>query len=202
MRRILILFLFLAQVSLAWQDGDIIFHQSRSSQSEVIQKVTSSRYTHMGLIVYLDSKPYVLEAIQPVSLTPIQNFIARGVGGHYVVKRLKSKHRVSPQQIEEMKRLAQGLLDRNYDLLFAWNDEEIYCSELVWKLYQRGAGLRLGEPQKFAELDLSAPATQALIKERNGRVDPQELIITPRRMMESKLLEVVDIQPRPSWLGL
>lgn len=190
-----LLIVLLSGRCLAWQDGDIIFHQSRSAQSAVIQEVTSCRYTHMGLIVNLDSGPFVLEAIQPVSLTPLQAFISRGQGGHYRVMRLKPQYRLSRAQLRQMKQLAQSMLGRNYDLLFAWDDGEIYCSELVWKLYERGAGLRIGAPQRFADLDLSHPATQALIQERKGAVDPNELIITPRRMMDCRLLQVVDIHP-------
>ncbi|VTR45020.1 Orthopoxvirus protein of uncharacterised function (DUF830) [Serratia fonticola] len=46
----------------AVQDGDIIFHTSRSAQSLAIQQATGSRYSHMGIIVLRDGKPYVFEA--------------------------------------------------------------------------------------------------------------------------------------------
>ncbi|MBW1915217.1 MAG: hypothetical protein JRI86_09795 [Deltaproteobacteria bacterium] len=32
------------------QDGDIIFHTSRSEQDLVIQKATKSPYSHMGIV--------------------------------------------------------------------------------------------------------------------------------------------------------
>ncbi len=42
------------------RDGDIIFHASRSSQSLAIQRATHSPYSHMGLIVHRNGKPYDL----------------------------------------------------------------------------------------------------------------------------------------------
>lgn len=34
------------------QDGDIIFQTSQSSQSQAIQLVTKSKYSHMGIIFH------------------------------------------------------------------------------------------------------------------------------------------------------
>src|SRR5262245_32171996 len=71
------------------KDGDLIFQTSRSSQSLAIQRPTASRYSHMGLILYRDGKPYVFEAVATVRFTALDQWIARGDGQHFVVKRLK-----------------------------------------------------------------------------------------------------------------
>ena len=57
-----LLAMFLAPCALATtlRDGDIIFHTSRSAQSAAIQHATHSRYSHVGLILFRDGKPYVL----------------------------------------------------------------------------------------------------------------------------------------------
>ena len=47
----------------AVRDGDIIFHTSRSAQSAAIQRATHSPYSHFGIILYRDDKPFVFEAI-------------------------------------------------------------------------------------------------------------------------------------------
>ena len=54
----------------AWQpqQGDIIFHTSRTSQSLAIQKATGSVYSHMGIILLRDGKPYVYEAAKQSAL--------------------------------------------------------------------------------------------------------------------------------------
>jgi hypothetical protein len=62
------------------QDGDIIFHESRSSQSAAIQLATKSRYSHMCLLYQNDGYWFVFEAVQPVKLTPLATWIARAAG--------------------------------------------------------------------------------------------------------------------------
>ena len=44
----------------------------------------------MGVILFKNSKPYVLEASATVKFTPLNKWIAQGNDGHYVVKRLKN----------------------------------------------------------------------------------------------------------------
>lgn len=52
------------------QTGDVIFHTSRSSQSLAIQQATDSPYSHMGMVVIRNGKPYVFEASRQVVYTP------------------------------------------------------------------------------------------------------------------------------------
>ena len=89
-RQAFLLFMCLISFDLLAQDfqtGDIIFHTSKSAQSIVIQKATHSPYSHMGMIVHKNHKIWVLEAIQPVKYTPLQQWINRGTGARYVLKR-------------------------------------------------------------------------------------------------------------------
>jgi hypothetical protein len=55
-----------SQASPLVHDGDIVFQTSRSTQSAAIQKATHSQYSHMGLVLYRNGQPYVVEAIGPV----------------------------------------------------------------------------------------------------------------------------------------
>jgi hypothetical protein len=72
------------------QVGDIVFHTSLSSQSQAVQAATKSPYSHMGIVLLRDGKPYVLEAVQPVKYTPLPQWLDRGKDRRYVIKRLKS----------------------------------------------------------------------------------------------------------------
>lgn len=49
----------IARADAALRDGDIIFHTSRSAQSDAIQRATKSPYSHVGLVLYRDRKPFV-----------------------------------------------------------------------------------------------------------------------------------------------
>ena len=176
------------------QDGDIIFQTSRSNQSQAIQKATHSKYSHMGVIFLLDGKPYVYEAVNTVQYTPLKEWIARGEGGRYVIKRLREADRVlTSEAVARLRKAAKQFQGRPYDFTFAWSDDRIYCSELVWKIYNRGIGVRIGRLQKLMDLDLSDAAVKAKAKERYGdHVPVEEAIISPGEMFSSRLLEVVD----------
>jgi len=71
------------------QDGDILFQTSLSSQSKAIQLATHSPYSHMCILLTEGGEWWVLEPIQPVKKTPLNDWINRGKDGIYVVKRLK-----------------------------------------------------------------------------------------------------------------
>jgi hypothetical protein len=54
------------------RDGDIVFQTSKSSQSIAVQRATRSRYSHMGIVVQRDGKPFVFEASATVRFTPFK----------------------------------------------------------------------------------------------------------------------------------
>lgn len=175
-------------------EGDIIFQPSALSvQSLAIRIATKSQYCHCGIIMFRDGEPMVFEAIRTVTWTPLEEWIHRGMGGHYVLMRLKDRDAVlSPAALEAMEKLAHGFADKKYDLFFQWTDEEIYCSELVWKLYERGAGLELAPLRRIRDYDLKHEEVQKRIKERYGYDVPwDEQVIAPSDLMVSPLLEKV-----------
>ena len=175
------------------RDGDLIFQTSRSAQSLAVQRATGSRYSHMGIVFVHHGRPMVLEAAASVRYTPLAPWVARGINGHYVVKRLRDADVVlTPTVLARMRTEAQALLGKPYDLRFEWSDQRIYCSELVWKIYERGVGLRIGEPEPIRSFQLADPAVQAKVLERYGRQVPlDELAISPVAMAESLRLTTV-----------
>jgi hypothetical protein len=175
------------------RNGDIVFHTSRSSQSLAIQKATRSPYSHMGIVYLEHGKPVVFEAVEPVRTTPLADWIRRGEGGHFVVKRLVCADEVLTDDVlARMLAIGRGFEGRPYDLYFEWSDDRIYCSELVWKIYQRACGLEIGARQTIEELDLSDPLVQAKVQERFGGPPPaHEPFISPAAMFDSDFLETV-----------
>ncbi len=171
-------------------NGDIIFHTSRSSQSQAIQLATNSKYSHMGIVFIREDQAVVFEAVAPVKATPLKEWIARGENGQYVVKRLSNASKVlTPQALERMKVVGESYAGKNYDLYFEWSDDRIYCSELVWKIYYQGLGVRIGELQELSDFDLSSPTVRKKIDERwNGNPPQDEKVISPVAMFDSKVL--------------
>ena len=192
MKQFLLIFTLLPSLSfaLSYQTGDIIFQTSKSAQSIVIQKATHSPYSHMGMIVNKKGKLWVLEAIQPVKYTAFNAWVNRGVNRHYVVKRLNKG--LNRQQQNALQINAEKYLAKPYDIYFEWNDEAIYCSEIVWKAYNDALGIQLAPLQKLKSFDLSDVKVKALMKQRYGQNIPlQETVIAPKAIFESKQLITV-----------
>lgn len=175
------------------RNGDIIFQESRSSQSLAIQLATGSRYSHMGIVYVRDGAPFVFEAVQPVKTTPLAEWVARGEGGHFVVKRLENADEaLTPETLNRMAAVGEALAGLDYDLYFEWTDARIYCSELVWKVYERAAGIRIGELQRMRDFDLSSPAVEEKMRERFGDAPPlDETVISPEAIFSAPMLETV-----------
>ncbi len=176
-------------------DGDIIFQTSRSAQSFAIQKATHSKYSHMGIVFFRNGSPFVFEAIKTVQYTPFKKWVARGVGSHYVVKRLRdADHILTQDAVAKLRQAGAQFQGKPYDLTFEWSDARIYCSELVWKIYYRALGLRVGRLQKLRDFDLSDPLVKAKMKERYGKAIPmEETVISPGEMFTFEGLKVVSV---------
>jgi hypothetical protein len=177
----------------ALRDGDIIFQESQSPQSAMVAALTKSQWTHMGIIFMDPSGPVVLEAVAPVKYTDLAGWIARGRGHHYVIKRLRDSAKVGPDTVRAMRAIATGWLGRPYDTLFRWDDKSFYCSELVYKLYERGAHTTVGRIQRADEMNLAEIRVQKALTARfdTAQFDPSESVVTPRSIFEDDQLMTV-----------
>ena len=175
------------------KNGDLIFQTSLSGQSKAIQLATDSKYSHCGIIYSDNGQYYVFEAVQPVKTTPLDKWIARGKDGHYVIKRLKNADEVlTTETLQKMKQEGEKFKGKNYDLTFEWTDDKIYCSELIWKIYKRAAGLEIGKLEKLSDFDLTNEAVKQKMKERYGNKIPMdEIVISPKAVFDSELLTTV-----------
>lgn len=175
------------------RDGDIIFQTSQSDQCKAIQLATKSIYSHCGIIFKENNEWYVWEAVQPVRKTPLKSWIKHGENNHFVVKRLKNHDEVvTADVILKMKSIGKSYMGKNYDLTFEWSDDRIYCSELVWKIYERAVGIEVGKLQKLKEFDLTHPLVKEKLNERYGENIPmEELVISPGAIFENPELILV-----------
>jgi hypothetical protein len=176
------------------RDGDLIFQESMSNQSEMVRALTGSEWTHMGVIFIEPDGPVVLEATSPVRKTPVEKWIARGRSGRYVVKRLRDAAvRLRSDVVVRMTALGRSWLGRPYDVRFRWDDQSFYCSELAYKLFERAAGVRLGRLQTAGEMHLDDPAVERALRKRfaGARFDPAETVVTPDSIFrDEQLVEV------------
>jgi len=179
-------------------DGDIVFQYSGSQQCAAIAQATRSPYTHCGIVFIEDGKPMVWEAIGPVLKTPYAEWAKHGANDHVVIKRLKDVAPLTSEHITSMKAEGEKEMGRPYDIWFNMDEERIYCSELVWKIYERGAGLRVGAIERFGDMDFSGAEARRVLKERFGSAFPADQeVITPASIFRSSLLYTVDSLAEP-----
>ncbi|MEJ5144796.1 MULTISPECIES: YiiX family permuted papain-like enzyme [unclassified Sphingobacterium] len=177
------------------KNGDLIFQTSLSGQNKAIQLATKSKYSHCGIIYSDNGQHYVFEAVQPIKLTTLDKWIARGKDGHYVIKRLKNADKIlTTETIQKMKQEGDKFKGKNYDLTFEWSDDKIYCSELIWKIYKRATGLEIGKLEKLSDFDLTDEVVKQKMKERYGHKIPlNEVVISPKAVFNSELLETINV---------
>ncbi|SHM16076.1 YiiX family permuted papain-like enzyme [Chitinophaga sp. CF418] len=198
---LLVIFVFgLAIVLSAFKDdsprlrsGDVIFQTSMSPQCHAVRLATHSVFSHCGMIWKKGDKDYVLEAVQPVKITPLDEWISHGDGKKYVVRRLKNADNIlTPAVLQKMDAEGRKMLGKSYDGYFEWSDNQIYCSELVWKIYKRAAGIEVGKLQRIKDFDLSSEPVKQIIRERYGDKLPEnEIVISPQSIYESSLFVTV-----------
>ncbi len=107
------------------------------------------------------------KSVQPVKLTPLNKWIARGKAGHFVVKRLKeAKKLLTLNIISQIHKDAGKYIGKNYDIYFEWSDDRIYCSELIWKIFKNTLGIEIGKLQRGSDFDFTHPKVKAKLRER------------------------------------
>ena len=189
-----LLLCLLASAARAYEpaDGDIIFQRSPSPQSAAVERATHSPLSHTGIIFLRHGQPFVLEAVGPVKYTSLETWKQDGVGGHYIIERLRQP--LPAATMAKVRAAGEALLGRPYDVLFGWSDDRVYCSELVWKAYQRGAGIEVGHLQTLRDFDLGDPVVAALVHERYGDKSPplDEPVISPAAVHDAELLVTVE----------
>lgn len=165
--------------------GDLVFETSMSPQSAAIQWATRSRWSHVGIVEVARDGTFVIEALGKVSRTPWQAWRRRARrGGDLLVLRPSALPR--EQRARAVAR-ARELLGRPYDAQFGWGDDRIYCSELVVKAYERGAGISLGRRERLGDLRLGG--IEAAAERRWGGKLPRDLVlVTPASLAEDPRL--------------
>ncbi len=177
------------------REGDVVFSSSKEGQGNAVIIATRSPYSHCGIVFQHEGKMMVLEAVQPVGVVSLQTFMARSDAGTFMARRLKTP--IAQEKYQAARVWAMGQIGKNYDGRFLWDDKNLYCSELVWKVYQH-AGVELCKPRFFKDYALDHPEVRALIRERFGSeqaMPKNERIVAPSDLATSELLEEV---PRES----
>jgi hypothetical protein len=166
------------------KEGDVIFQTTQSRQSPLIQLATRSKISHCGIVVMRNGKPYVLETLRTLQLTPLNKFIARGKGGRYWLKRSDK---------ENIKIKYDHYLGKPYDVAFRLDNDIYYCSELVYDIYKKQLGIELCKPKKIDDHLIlcteNLPKIKAEMKRRG--IKKEEYAVAPVDVFRSDKLKTV-----------
>lgn len=129
----------------------------------------------------------MIEAYRNVEETPLLIWLARGQGDAFTVHRLKPPYQEHiPKLIEE----ARKDLGKPYDVRYEWDDEKIYCSELILKAYQRASGETLAPLKRLGEMNWK-PFKSTIEHFEKGPAPLDRQIITPVALAESEHFDKV-----------
>ena len=166
------------------REGDVIFQTSQSQQSPLIQIATRSKISHCGIIVMKNGNPHVLETLKTLVITPLDKFIARGEDGKYWLKRSKKKN----TKIEY-----GSYLGKPYDLVFKFDNDKFYCSELIYDIYKNQLGIELCVPKKVSDYLIlgtdQLPQIEKAMKKRG--ITKEQYAVAPVDIFESDYFESV-----------
>jgi hypothetical protein len=169
------------------REGDIVFQSlPHSPLVDTIEGATLSPYSHCGIVAGSDGRWVVIEAIGPVKETPLPRWIAQGRGEWFAAYRLDPAFSA---QIPAIVSAARRYLGRPYDIHYQFDDERIYCSELVFKAIKEASGRSVGKIQRLGDLNWQ-PYAEYISSIEMG-IPLEREMITPRALAEAPELTKV-----------
>jgi hypothetical protein len=171
------------------REGDVVFQSLPHGELvEAIEGITGSSFSHCGVVMKnKDGRWVVHEAIGVVRETPLYLWIVRGRRGRIDAWRWRG---IEGREMAALRTALGRYVGRSYDFRYALEDDEIYCSELVFKAYRDAYGVELGVWEKLG--DLNWRPFEAFIREmENGALPLERSTITPVGVTRSAALEKV-----------
>jgi hypothetical protein len=168
------------------QVGDVLFQPLPllSDLVAAIEGITHSPYSHCGVVVQKNEEWYVIEAAALVTTTLLEEWIDRGRHNQYAAFRLKPEYK---QKITRFIEALHVYVGRPYDMQYDFDDEAIYCSELIYKGFRDATGENLGQLVRLG--DLNWQPYKDIITRYGGDPPPLErIMITPKHLSEAEQL--------------
>lgn len=182
------------------QAGDVLFQALPEwMMVTAIEAITGSAYSHCGIVApAVDAGGWVVleswalagqggEISGGVIETPLEEWLARCDNGHFVAARFRG---LDFLEASEVLSAAKRYMGRSYDIRFDLDNDEFYCSELIYRAYADATGAALVAPVAFGTLDWEPWALFIRAAEK-GEIPIHRLVVTPQQLLESPLLETV-----------
>jgi hypothetical protein len=168
------------------REGDVVFQSLPPGDLvSAIEGITGSPFSHCGVVMRdSDGRWVVHEAIGVVRLTPLYLWIVRGRGARIDTWRLRE---AGAFEAEKLRAALGRHTGKPYDYRYAPGDEEIYCSELVFKAYRDAAGVELGTWEKLGDLNWR-PFEKFIREMESGALPLERPMVSPVSVTRSALL--------------
>ena len=158
------------------QEGDVLMQSLPHSElADAIETASRSPWSHCGILVKREGRWQVAQALTDVHYTPLIEYLIQCRDLSVTSFRVKGLTK------EEKARLQPGiakLLGKPYDINYEPDDRKIYCSELVWKVYDRELGVHFGEWEAFGTLNWK-PVEAFVRRVERGKLPLERMMITP-----------------------
>lgn len=170
------------------KEGDILFQSlPRGDLVDAIEGITNSEWSHCGILLKRNGDWVVAEAIGEVRFTPLHLWISRGRSSKVASYRVRN---LTAGYEDRLHAGVQGFIGRPYDFRYAPEDDEIYCSELVYKVFDRELSTKIGQWELLG--DLNWKPFEAFVRQmENGDLPLDRSMITPVALTRSDLVDKV-----------
>ena len=174
------------------QQGDVVFQSSPNPWGvdlvDMIEGATGSPYSHCGMVLWHNEKWQVIEAIGPVQVIPLETWQSRGRGKKIWAYRFKE-----PSQKFIAAAITAMKLDlgKPYDSRYRFDDQSIYCSELIHRGWKAATGVGLGKTVTLQELNWQPYRNIIVALEGSEQIPLTREMITPRDLAKAPELSLV-----------
>ncbi len=181
--KIFLIFFSLSVYSIEFKVGDLILQSLDCYLCRAIESETNSNFSHIGMVIN-DNPVEVIEAYQSVRIVPLSEYLTKTKKNSEILI-LRSKEITNYDRLNIISH-SKSLLGLKYDSKFLWNDEDIYCSELIYLLFDH---ILLPQPKlKYLDYSKNYKFWKKYFK---GEVPEFELGISPEAYVDMNYFEAI-----------
>ncbi len=111
--------------------GDLLLQSLNCYACKAIETEEDSNYSHIGIVISINPI-LVAEAFETVRLVSFKELSSKSTKGSELLVLRHINQELSGKSI---KKVLIPLLGKKYDSQFKWGSEEIYCSELIYLIF-------------------------------------------------------------------
>lgn len=168
--------------------GDVVFQSlPHNPLVDAIEGASGSPYSHCGIVATKEDAFVVVEAIGAVIETDLDEWLRRGRQQGFAVYRFEEKYR---DRCAPVVAACRKQLGKPYDFRYEFDDEKLYCSELIYKAFREVTDEPLGKVRKLGELNWQPYELVIRLLDDGGLPLDREMI-SPKDLAEAAQLRLV-----------